>query len=76
MLYIAGSDRSRLQDFLAAVKGPVLTVGEANDFLRQGGAIQFITERTVRLRINLRSAREVRLTISSQLLRLAEIENR
>ena len=74
LLYVGG--RVKADEFLDVAKNdPVLTVGDATDFLRHGGIVQFLTERTVRLRIDLRNARRASLTISSQLLRLAEIEN-
>ena len=74
LLYVGG--RLTADEFIDAAKNdPVLTVGDATDFLRDGGIVQFVTERTIRLRIDLRNARRASLTISSQLLRLAEIEN-
>lgn len=49
-----------------------LTVGEAPDFLAQGGAIQFVQEGTnVRFQINDEAARRAGLRISSRLLRLS-----
>jgi hypothetical protein len=53
---------------------PVLTVGESDGFLRSGGMIEFYSDRThVRLRINLQAARDASLTISSKLLRVAQV---
>lgn len=52
----------------------VLTVGDNNTFARQGGMIRFFTEeKKTRIRINLESAKEADLIISSKLLRLADI---
>ena len=77
VLYLGTADGARLDEFLEVTRGrAVLTVGDASDFLREGGVVQFVTERTIRLRIDLRNARRANLTISSQLLRLAEIENK
>jgi hypothetical protein len=50
----------------------VLTVGETSNMLESGGAINFIVEENkVRFEINLTAARDEKLTIRSQLLRLA-----
>jgi hypothetical protein len=49
-----------------------LTVGEADDFLSRGGMIRlFVEEGKVRFDISARSAEQVGLKISSQLLKLA-----
>lgn len=53
---------------------PVLTVGEAPDFLRQGGIINFVLEDgKVRFEINPDAATRSQLTISSRLLKLAKV---
>jgi hypothetical protein len=61
--------------FLRAVRGtPVLTVGEADDFLEQGGAINFVLEEgKVRFEVNPDAVSRNQLTMSSRLLRLARI---
>lgn len=52
---------------------PVLTVGEADDFLRTGGMIRFVRSRNrVRLHINVAAAQTVGLGLSSKLLGIAE----
>ena len=52
----------------------ILTVGETKDFTSRSGMIGFeVSQRHLRLRINLGAAQEARLTISSKLLRQAEI---
>jgi len=54
-------------------KMPVLTVGESEDFLRQGGIIRFCLEdRKVRFEINQQAAGDAHLKISSRLLQLAK----
>lgn len=53
----------------------ILTIGETEDSLRNGAVIRFVTERKISLRINLKSAKASGLTISSKLLRLAEVVN-
>ncbi len=52
----------------------VLTVGESDQFLRDGGVIAFAErDGKIRLRINTGAAKASSLTISSKLLRAAEI---
>jgi hypothetical protein len=54
----------------------VLSVSDAADFTRQGGMIQFfIRENKIRLRVGLVPTTEANLSISSKLLRLAEIDD-
>lgn len=54
----------------------VLTISDATDFIQQGGIVRFVTENNkIRFQINLNAARQNEITISSKLLRLAEIVN-
>lgn len=56
---------------------PVLTVSEVEGFTRMGGMIRFLNDDgRIKLRINVESAAEAELVISSKLLRLAEIISR
>jgi hypothetical protein len=75
ILFISQSEMSGLDQILASLKGRnILTVGDAEGFVQQGGMIRFITEKNkVRFRINLEAAKAARLTISSKLLRPAGI---
>jgi len=75
VLFISRSEMSRLEQILNGLKGRnVLTVGDANGFAVEGGVIQFVTEKNkIRMRINLGAAKAAELTISSKLLRPAEI---
>jgi hypothetical protein len=75
ILFISRSETRRLDEILAALRGrSVLTVGDMDDFARRGGMIRFVTENNrVRLRINLEAAQAAHLTLSSKLLRPAEI---
>jgi len=75
ILFINGDKGDRLKQVLTDLKGrSVLTVSDAADFARQGGMIRFITESNkIRIRINLEATKDADLTISSKLLRLAEI---
>jgi hypothetical protein len=51
---------------------PVLTVGDGDTFLDDGGVIQLRTlDRRVRFDISMSAAQHSRLRLSSQLLRLA-----
>jgi len=53
-----------------------LTVGDAPDFIGQGGIIQFVTsDHKIRMKINMEATREADLTFSAKLLRLADIVN-
>lgn len=73
ILFISSSEENNLLADLAALDGKsVLTVGEMARFAERGGMIQFVVEQSrVRFEINLSSADRARLTISSQLLKLA-----
>jgi hypothetical protein len=75
VLFISNSESARLPQILAALQAkPVLTVGESDSFSKSGGMIRFVTERNrIRMRINLAAATAAHLTISSKLLRPAEI---
>lgn len=75
ILYIPASEAPHLAEILAKLKGEsVLTVGDAEDAAQRGVVIGFYTQdHQVRLRINIDAARVASLTISSKLLRPAEI---
>jgi len=75
ILFVSASEQRRLDEILQRVKGrSVLTVADKGDFAQRGGMILFVTERErVRMRINLEAAEAAGLTLSSKLLRPAEI---
>jgi hypothetical protein len=75
ILFISRSESKRLDSILAALKDrPILTVSNGDDFDRPGGIIRFILdENRIRLSIDLEAAQAPGLTISSKLLRSAEI---
>ena len=75
VLFICASEAGRMIPILARLKGrSVLTVGETQDFVAQNGIVGFTVARNrLKLRINLAAADTARLTISSKLLRQAEI---
>lgn len=75
ILFIDRSESAQLDQILAALDHhSVLTVSDLDGASQRGVMIQFATENNhVRLRINAESARAAGLTISSNLLRLAEV---
>lgn len=75
ILFISRSEGSRMEKVLQQLKGrSILTVGDTDGFSEIGGIIRFAVESSkVRLKINLRAAKDAHLTISSKLLRPAEI---
>jgi hypothetical protein len=75
ILFISRSESAHLDAILQHVKPlRALTVSDARGFGERGGMVGFVTEdNRVRLRINLDAARDAGLTISSKLLRVADI---
>lgn len=75
ILFISRSETAHLGEIFALLRGrSILTVGDAEGFSLDGGMIRFVTENNkTRLRINVEAAKHARLTISSKLLRPAEI---
>ena len=75
ILFISQSETGRMDQILASLEGRnILTVSDAEGFAQQGGMIRFVTEKNkIRLGINLEAAKTASLTISSKLLRPAEI---
>lgn len=74
ILYIVGQDKKRVAPVLASLKNaPILTVGETDDFVQQGGMIGFcLQDNKIRFDINLNGAQHANLKISSRLLLLAK----
>lgn len=75
ILFISRSEESRPESMPAGLKHrPILTVSDAEGFAERGGMIRFVTDRNrIRLQINLAAAEAAHLTISSKLLRVAEV---
>lgn len=73
IVFLAESERRRQEDVLSSMEGAsVLTVGEGDGFLADGGVIRFVLEENrVRFEVNLAAAEASRLKLSSKLLRLA-----
>ena len=74
LLFICSSEKNNLVDILSLIKNHnILTVGETPGMLEVNGIINFLLEENkVRFEINLSNARESKLVIRSQLLRLAK----
>jgi hypothetical protein len=74
VVFIGANESKQISLSTASLrKMPVLTVGESDDFLRQGGIIRFCLEdRKVRFEINQQAAGDAHLKISSRLLLLAK----
>jgi hypothetical protein len=77
LLFVGEADSRRPETVLAALRErTILTVGDSGDFSKRGGMIDFITRQgKIRLQINVETVRAARLTVSSKLLRLADIVN-
>jgi hypothetical protein len=75
IVFIAGSAADELESVVAALGGrAVLTVSDVEGAARRGAMIRMLTVNgKIRLRINLEAVRAARLTVSSNLLRAAEI---
>lgn len=72
IVFIAYKDAAKRRAVLGELKNkPVLTVGDAPEFLREGGVIRFQVGDRVRMSINLDQARAVSLTIQTRMLEVA-----
>ncbi len=74
MLFIGRDASNWAPSLLADLRdSPIVTVGEEENFLREGGIVRFVLENnTVRFVINLPAADSARVKISSRLLLLAK----
>jgi hypothetical protein len=75
ILYISASESNRLDHILEKVhKKPILTVSDIPGSAPRGVMIRFLTESNkTRFRINTEAVKEARLSLSSKLLRSADI---
>jgi hypothetical protein len=73
LLFVGAQEMSRMPALITALHGlPVLTVGETDEFLKQGGMIDFRSkDDRLRFDVNLGSAQSSSLACSSTLLSLA-----
>lgn len=75
ILFINLTKPNDLKQTLASLKSQsTLMVGDAPNFIQQGGMIRFFTENSkTRIQVNLEPVKNAELAISSKLLRLADI---
>lgn len=75
ILFTSESERKRVEDLFAQTKGrSILTVGDTEPFVRQGGMVRFYTESgKIRFEINVEATKQSHLEVSSRLLRLARV---
>ncbi|HKT61784.1 MAG TPA: YfiR family protein [Gemmatimonadales bacterium] len=75
ILFVSRREQGHLEQVLDSLKGrSILTVSDADRFASLGGMIRFVTDHNrIRLRINLEAAKAANLTLSSKLLRPAQI---
>lgn len=73
ILFVGASEKARMPQHVASVAGrPVLVVGEWDEAIQQGAAINFIlVKRRVRFEIALDAAQKAGLVVSSRLLSIA-----
>jgi len=73
ILFISSTEESHLKEILAALdESSILTVSDMPAFSRRGGMIQFVLEGgKVRFEINLAKAETAKLSLSSELLKVA-----
>jgi hypothetical protein len=72
IVFLTYKDDARRRAALDKLKNkPVLTVGDAPEFLREGGTIRFQVDDRVRLSINLDQARVAELTIQTRMLEVS-----
>jgi hypothetical protein len=75
VLFIGASEKPRLEEIVAKVKDrPILTVSEVEGFAERGGMVNLIAgQNRIVMEINRQVAGQARLSISSQLLKLAKV---
>jgi hypothetical protein len=78
IIFVAYKDAAKRRAALAGLKNrPVLTVGDAPGFLREGGIIRFQVSDRVEMGVNLDQARSVSLKIQTKMLEVTHevVEN-
>lgn len=75
VLIVGRSERARLPEILARLRGSyVLTVSESDHFAREGGVMGLLIDQNmVRFEVNVDAASRSRLEISSKILRLGRV---
>jgi hypothetical protein len=75
ILFFGLDTRQKTRDALGVVRSkPILTVSDTDGFARMGGTVRFYDDAgRIKIRINMKSAAEADLVVSSKLLRLADV---
>ncbi|HYG38369.1 MAG TPA: YfiR family protein [Cytophagales bacterium] len=75
ILFVSKSHENKMSRIRAVLKDKnTLTVSDGSNFIKEGGMIRFITlNKKIQFQINPEAVKAANLTISSKLLRLAEI---
>ncbi len=74
IVFISASEKRRVKELLRILQRlPLVTVADMPGFVEAGGVIGFVTDSRVSIRINPSTLRATKLTISSKLLRLAQV---
>ena len=73
LLFISSSEEPRFETIFSQTgTSPILTVGELDGFIQQGGIIEFVMEADkVRFKINLKRANQAGMKINDRLLKIA-----
>lgn len=75
ILFINITDKDKLEQIIQKLKGKnILTVSDTNDFSKLGGMVRLYTKNDkINIQVNLDETKSENLTVSSKLLKLAEI---
>jgi hypothetical protein len=72
IVFVAIQDAEKRREALQSLRSqPVLTVGDAPGFLREGGIIRFLISDRVEMCVNLDQARQVSLNIQTKMLEVS-----
>jgi hypothetical protein len=72
MLFVSALRQKQSVEMLQRARGPILTVGETVQFMRDGGMVRlFVEDNRLRFQINQRAAEATGLKVSSKLLTLS-----
>jgi len=75
VLFISASEKPRVSEIVSELKNrPILTVSEFEGFAERGGMVNLVAgQNRINMEINREVASQARLSISSQLLKLAKV---
>lgn len=74
VVFVCKSEEERLPEILKHYGGKsVLTVGEANEFVENGGIVSLTAGQTLKLSVNIDAARGAQIRLNPQLLRVARV---